>query len=388
MGGTWTNDQLDAARYRADPVADAAVAAFMEELQLDDPGVLFHRLVAELNVDVENQSPALQEYLRAARAVPEWADPELIERGQRFFATYLVHQFAMLFLASLPSAYAAARGAHPLVLTAQLTQHVSRRINETAQFVMDVNSHGAFDTDGVATHRIEHVRLMHAAVRWLIANDPTGYVVPDADPAVAHSPPVWADTWGVPINQEDLAGTLLTFTTVVFNGFDRCDVNYSIEDRDAYFHLWLVVATMLGLEPELTPSTVASAQELQQLIWTRQHMANAAGHELEAALLQAAHAGTGRFLGWLYPTMARVVLDPGVADMVGVPQSTWQAKIAIGVLQGVTRVWSTVKKDSSLVALVVGKVGRQLMDHTVSEQRHGRAVPFSVPTSLVADPKP
>ena len=387
MTQRWTDAQLDEARTKADPLADAAVSQFMQELREDDPARLFHRLVSELDVEVENQSPPIRAYLEAARTLPEWADQQLIEQGQQFFKTDLVHHFAMLFLASLPSAYAAAKGAHPLIITGQLTQQVRRRLNETAQFVMDINSAGSFAEGGIAISRIEHVRLMHAAVRWLIAHDPVGYTVDDADPTVAHDPPIWAKTWGVPINQEDLAGTMLTFTTVVFNGFDRCGVQYSASDRDAYFHLWRVTATMLGIEPELIPDDVESAQRLQHLIWKRQHRENAAGKQLEAALLEAADQRSGRLVGSLFPAMSRVVLDEGIPDMVAIPRPGVLARMVVRVLEGATVVWSTIKKDSSLIARIVGRIGQSMMDSSLLENRHGRAVPFSVPTSLVDDPR-
>ena len=385
----WTCPQLDEGRHIGDALADAAVAELMGDLEVEDPGWLFHRLVKELNVDIENADTHVQHYLAEARKVPEWADLELIGKGQQWFGEYLVHQFAMLFLTSLPSAYAAAKGAHALVLTGQLTGHVRRRLNETSQFVMDVNSKGAFESGGIAPDRIAHVRLMHAAVRWLINNDrERKYLVDSADRQHGvHPHPVWAKEWGVPVNQEDLAGTMLTFTTVVFNGLDRCKVQYSDEDRDAYFHLWQVIAAMLGIHPEFIPDDVASAERLQALIWRRQHIHNDAGIELEKALLHAADQGSGRYLGWLFPAMSRVVMDPGVPDMVGVPPASWSAKAAIGVLEVLTVPWSLLKKDVGPVAHLVGRLGTRLMDHTLSEARHGDRVPFSVPTSLVDDPK-
>ncbi len=385
MTARWNNQQLDEARYRADPLADDAVALFMRHLEEDDPSRLFHRLVSELRVEIEDADPAIQAYLAKVREVPAWADQQQITRAQRFFADFLTHHFAMLFLASLPSAYASAKGAHPLILTAQLTQQVRRRLNETSQFVMDVNTTGAFEEDGIAIDRIAHIRLMHAAVRWLIANDPKHYTRDVGDPRVAHTPPIWARTWGVPINQEDLAGTFLTFTTVVFNGFDRCGVVSAAEDREAYFHLWRVIATMLGIDAEYIPDTIESAEKLQALIWERQHRHNAAGVELERALLHAANEHSGRWLSWLFPTMSRVVLDPGVADMVDVPASTLASRLAVGLLEKATTVWSLLKREDRPLANFLGHIGSNLMEGSLAEDRHGRSVPFSVPTSLVAD---
>ena len=70
---------------------------------------------------------------------------------------------------------------------------------------------------------VRHVRLMHAAVRWLVQNDPRVH---------------WDPAWGTPINQEDLLETLLTFTEIVFEVFDRTGVASVEEDADDYLHTW------------------------------------------------------------------------------------------------------------------------------------------------------
>ena len=81
---------------------------------------------------------------------------------------------------------------------------------------------------------------MHAAVRWLIQNDPRVE---------------WDPAWGTPINQEDLLETLLTFTEIVFEVFDRTGIVYSEEDADAYLHTWSLIGHYLGIRDDLLPLT-------------------------------------------------------------------------------------------------------------------------------------
>jgi hypothetical protein len=50
-----------------------------------------------------------------------------------------------------------------------------------------------------------------------------------------------------PLNQEDLLGTLGTFTTVVFDALDKLAVPYEPRDREAYYHLWNIVGWHLGI---------------------------------------------------------------------------------------------------------------------------------------------
>jgi len=78
--------------------------------------------------------------------------------------------------------------------------------------------------------------------------------VTDADPGPLPTGPLWADSWGRPLNQEDLAGTLLTFTTVVFDAFRRSGVETTSDEREEYFHLWRVIGSLLGIRSELIPT--------------------------------------------------------------------------------------------------------------------------------------
>ena len=114
-----------------------------------------------------------------------------------------------LFGASLPEAYAAARGARVLNLTGGMVDDLVRRVNETAQMIIDaMGTEGGIRPGESGYNDIRRVRLMHAAVRHLVLNDPSVQ-------------PPWDRTVSVPLNQEDLLGTLMTFTQIVFGALSK-----------------------------------------------------------------------------------------------------------------------------------------------------------------------
>jgi hypothetical protein len=99
------------------------------------------------------------------------------------------------------------------------------------------------------------VRLIHAAIRWMLgdAEPPGASLVGDVR---AGPTTVWhgrmidiglEDQPCAPLNQEDLLGTLGTFTTVVLNAIERLGVAVTDEDRGAYHFLWNVVGWHLGI---------------------------------------------------------------------------------------------------------------------------------------------
>jgi hypothetical protein len=379
VAGPWTDAELDHWRTVGDEPADRAVAAYFAAAGTAAPGSLMHSLVEHLDVPPEDRVPAVAEFLAAAGQLPAWADPARLAAGQAVFGNLIVHQFTALYLASLPSAYAAARGVHVIWLTARLRDDPERRLNETAQFLMDVTAPGAFEAGGVAVDRILHVRLMHAAVRWLIDHQDGVARPPDADPTVRPALPTWAGSWGRPVNQEDLAGTMATFSTVVLTALERSGVALDANAEEDFVHLWAVIGHVLGIHDGLLPRDLTAARSLQEAIFTRQQESSAVGRDLTATILGLLHDRVPRFIVALGPAMARRYMGDRVADMVGVPKSR-VAKPVLWLLVLFTRL--TTRPDAKVPRWVSDRIGRRLMEGLLVASRHGARVPFAIPESL------
>lgn len=373
---------LDACRLRADPLADTAVAGYFADVEAHDPADLFVALVRHVHLPAEDQVPAIRDYLAAAAAPPEWVDAEAVARGQQFFNRLVAHHFSALYLASLPSSYAAAKGVQVLRMTGRLQTDTERRLNETAQLLMDIAAPGAMRTGGAGIDRILHVRLMHAAVRWMIANDPAVTRVDDlAPPQGDEDGLVWSTSWGLPVNQEDLAGTWLTFTAVVYDAFDASGVDFSEGDVADHLHFWRLVAHHLGVEPGLVPRTRADASALRDRIWARQQAPCAAGRAMTDALVAQSHTKMPKFAWPLMPTAFRHFLGDRVADVVGLPPANWTRHL-FGVMSAATRVMTRGEERHRFHAAVSAYIGRHLMDGILSEMRHGDRPAFAIPTHL------
>jgi ER-bound oxygenase mpaB/B'/Rubber oxygenase, catalytic domain len=376
-----TDAELDHWRTVSDEPADQAVAAYFAEVDEAEPVQLLSALVRHIRLPPEDQVPAIAAFLVDAARLPDWAEEPRIRRGQAFFGEWALHQFTALYLASLPSAYAAAKGVHVLWLTAPLQDDAERRLNERAQFLMDVTTPDGFRPGGQASGRVLHVRLMHAAVRWLIDHDPRVMRVADADPGPLPPGPMWADSWGRPLNQEDLAGTLLTFTTVVFDAFRRSGVETSAESREDYFYLWRVIGSLLGIHEELIPADVSEAEALQTVIFRRQHAPSAVGADLTATLLGLAGSRLPRPVAGLAPAMVRRYVGDAVADMIAVPPAG-TAKAVLGVLVAFTRLLARARRADPFPRWLSARLGRWLLDGLLAADRKGARVPFAIPDHL------
>lgn len=278
----------------------------------------------------------LPAYLNFSRhkALPTWYDKERVKQGQLFFGAWGPQIILGLLFASLPTSYACGRGAQVIYMTGRLETDTRRRIFETAGFVMDVMNPGSLDPawtppkgeqrlNGIESCR--QVRLMHATLRELVRRTA-------ADPSLAGrgqrsrlrpwrrgvpAGVVWSpeDPEEVPINQEDLAGTLVDFALVPMRLFEG-DPAFDFDDAEAYIEAWSVVGWLIGIEEGLIPRNYAEMDELGRRILQRHLVPSEAGTRLCQALLRIVeHEIPGRW----FDTAARdgmlaavSKIDPGI----------------------------------------------------------------------------
>ena len=274
----WNDDFLDQMRRVGDEPADSVVAALFGTEGTPE-WTAIHRQLDSL-VDNASALPAgmpaeLTDYLASTSSIsaPWLADDAA---GEAFFAEYGPEVLMLLGCYSLPAAYAAANGAQVLCRTDFLEKAARLRLFQTAQMIVDVMSPGGLGPGGKGIRAVQKVRLLHASIRHLILADSRPW-----DKAVL----------GVPINQEDLAGTMMTFSTVILDGLRKFDVTVPPAQAAAYFDTWCVIGRMMGIREELIPADLASARVLTDTIQRRQIAASPEGRRLTSALLAAMGEG-------------------------------------------------------------------------------------------------
>ena len=357
----WSDDFLDGLRGQGDPAADSVVSDLFAGT--GDATSAFRALIVQHH---EATDPTFARFLDEKIEVPDWVEPELVAAGQERFARWGSHVFTALYAAALPSAYACWRGVQVLGLTARLETDAKRRLNETAQFHLDVMEPGGLEPGTHGYSDVRHVRLMHAAVRWLIENDPRV---------------TWDSSWGTPINQEDLLQTLLTFTEIVFEVFDRTDVAYTEQDANAYLHTWSLIGFYLGVRPDLLPLIRAQTSVLMPIVRRRQFRPSDSGRELMTALLeQGTHLAPPGLRG-LPASTVRYYVGEATADILGVPPADW-TRLIFRPLATASRTLSLERLHRHLLRSLSDRIGFGMLALAVRAERYGGRPAFQVPTSL------
>jgi hypothetical protein len=297
---------------RGDPLADAAVEA-LAPLPRSDRDALVDRCLSLGASHLAEAPPALVRLFESLEHVPFWVDFARIDRGGRTFLRSGILGGIVLGAYSLILGYCSPAGNKPLALSGRFETDGARRLAETSKFVQAISLPGGLRRGADGYRAMVKVRLMHAAVRrWLGGSSD------------------WkTSAWGTPINQVDMAGTVLLFSLMVLEGLDKLGFRTSKDEREDLLHLWRYGAYLLGVDDELHASTEVEARQLWDLLSSTQDYPDADSRALSRALLdgpssagrtreQRRRAGRVRAAGY---AISRHLLGDDYADRLGFPRT-------------------------------------------------------------------
>ena len=301
-------DRIAPLLQEGDPLADAAAEAL--SLLPDRERRLSERLAGG-KVPVPAPVEAL---IARSEEVPIWVDLQRLERGGRALLRTGVFGGFVLAFRSLVLGYCSPAGNKPLVMSGRLTERAGRRIAETGRFVQAVCLPGGLRKGQGGFTAAIRVRLMHAQVRRLAAKSPS-----------------WDAGWGTPINQWDMAGTLLLFSLIVGDGLRQLGAPFSDAELADLLHLWRYAGFVLGVREELLCASEDEARTLWAMTEATQAMPDANSRALAQALIEspvhqakdeAERVKAARSVQVGY-AISRFLIGERYADALGFPRSPW-----------------------------------------------------------------
>jgi hypothetical protein len=360
MATGWSDAFLDEMRQVGDPLADDVVTSLFQSSGVYAVGELMKTLVTNDHPTPDQLPAQLKTYLEATSEIPQ-LDPGEAAAGQHLFVTFGPEMMIVLLSYSLPACYADQKGVQVLYRSGYLTQRVNRRVFETAQMVMDVMTPGGLAPGGKGVRSAQKVRLMHAAVRWLILNNPEA---------------AWDLALGFPINQEDLGFTLMTFAYVILDGLDKLGIKVKPEEQQGFLETWKMIGRIMGVQEALIPDDMAAAKTLYETVQKRQDRPCPEGKAMTQALLDM----LGKY-GLPGHALMRHFLSPELADGFGVekhPFEEWLIDSAANYGKEHDRIADKVDRRF----LLVRKVALRLIQGLVTAELGGKRTPFVLPTNL------
>lgn len=361
----WTEEFLGSMRNVTDPPSDQAVRELFEGGEVGAVNKMMSDMLKNDQLIPADFPPCIQRYLEKSERLPDWTDPNKIARAEDFFGRNGMLVGMTLLFSSLPTAYACAKGVQVLQLTARLETDAKRRVAETSQMIIHVMVPGGLSQTGRGISEAQKVRLMHAAVRHLVLESGQ-----------------WDSNWGAPINQEDLAGTLLSFSYLPIASLKKLGVKVLPEEAEAYLHAWNVVGHIMGVYSDLLPGNMDEAKELVDLIGERNFEASVAGREMTAALIEMVDETLpGSIFKGFPATMIRFLNGDQVADIVGVTKVDWTSKL-VGPIGKIFGSLEGEEDRSKILGVVSEHFGRAFTEAFSWIDRGGHRAPYEIPDVL------
>jgi hypothetical protein len=367
----FTDALLDEKRRRGDPEADAVMSAIHGAGQVDAIDATLLALRTNDQVVPAGLPAPVRDYFARPPDLGE-VDQARLDRGQDVFTLYGPEVLVCLATYGLPASYAARKGVQVLYRTAFLERRPMRRVLETARLLVEVLTQGCFSAEGQAVRSLQKVRLMHAAIRHRLQHHPT-------EP--------WDPALGVPINQEDLAGTLMAFSYLLLSGIKTLGIDLATEEQDGYLYTWSIAGRLLGLDDDLNPVTLPAAAELTQRIGARQFAPSPEGQALTRALID----GFDRLLPELPDhTIAAMVhyffdhdtvFPADLAAILDVPPGGWDGAL-LPLVGFVDKTVSHLGPKLPAETALMRWLSRQLVKAMVTDRPDERRATFSIPDHL------
>ncbi len=288
---------LNQNRLIGDSLADNLVKQIFEKKEQAN----FYRLLQMDSTPImEAEDSELKSFLTDIRPLPRWFDAERISKGQKFYKKFATPVMTLLGGLSLPYCYAASPGNKALYLSDKMRKSPGKRLVDTADFIISVSTALNISENSEAQISINKLRLIHAVARYYILSSNN-----------------WSMEWGLPINQEDMAGTNLAFSYIIINGLQKTGYMMTNREKENFLALWRYIGYQLYIEDELLPSTLKEAELLEKTIRKRHFKKSEEGFTLAKELITYYKSMTKGIDSYLVESQIRYWLGPLAADCVG-----------------------------------------------------------------------
>jgi len=308
--------------------------------------------------------------------VPVWVDWRAIGRGSDVLFRTGLFGGTVLGAKSLVTGYCSPGGNKPLVFSGQLEhrKRIGYRLAETCRFVADVCERGGMRRFGPGFATTVRVRIMHATVRRLIAE------------SGAYN----EQAWGVAINQHDMVGTTMLFSLAFLDGVRAFGFSFTPQEVDDFLHLWRYNGWLIGVEPELLPTSEAAAARISDLIAITQGQPDDDARMLVRSFIESpsyavaendprAQATARRHVALGFG-FARALLGEDMANALDLPRTP--ARFA---LPGIHRILSRVERVGRRLPgydKKLAQAGRGYWQQTIELGLAGRMAQFMPPAQL------
>jgi ER-bound oxygenase mpaB/B'/Rubber oxygenase, catalytic domain len=365
-------DELAPYLLRGDPLADAALAALirlppsLRSRTLD--AALEHGKNESIVIPVE-----MQDLVRQIETVPDWVDWNKINQAGAVYRRCGMTAGMLLGCCGLPLTYASPCANKTLVFSGRLVHRASRRLSETARFVV-----ASCRPDGMKPHNpgwkiTVKVRInMHAQIRRRLMTSPSW------------NHPVW----GAPVNQIDMISTNLRFSICLLDHMRSVGFRFTKEEGEAVMMLWRYSAYLLGIDPELLCATEDEGRRTSQLLDATEMPPDKDSVDLTRALMEMAlprilqpgrdfPPGKPPWVSRYFYGLSHGILGRRHSEALKYPPTLWRytARLATGAAVSAFELFRLYVPGGGAVA---ERMGAEKVDRTIASNLAAQAAKFDI----------
>ncbi len=301
-------------------VGDELMDRFLAEASAArvDPRAMLAAAIERGAHRVAEAPPSLARLFAQLEHTPRWVDRARIDLGARTYQRLGPAAMMILSAWSLMNGYRCGPAVKPLAFTGQLSARAPRRLAETGRFVTEVCQVGGLRRHGRGFELAVRVRLMHALVRRMLERSPRWNTA----------------AWGAPINQADMAGTVVEFSLLVLAGARKMGFHFTRREADAVVHLWRYCGYLSGVDEALLTHFASEATGIRfaALINDVQPGADDDSIALAQALRKVpeqiartpAQQRLSGFMTKYHDGLTRAFNGDLIADELGIPNRRWK----------------------------------------------------------------
>lgn len=302
----------DMSRWRSlgDEPADAVISEIVEKEGMHYVKGLMDYLSDFKHLEFKKQNIYFAKFYEHQTKTPANYNRKEVIRATNFYLQNQQTIGMILGCFSLPYCYLGEDGARVLCMSERIGNDTYNRLTETGHFLRKVMNYDHWQNEQLFDI-VFKVRMLHAVIRYFTLHSGR-----------------WDMNWGMPINQEDMAGTNLAFSLIVVRGLRKMGNAIDEQSERAYLTAWSYIGELLGITPELLADNIKSAVRLDKIIAQRQFRSSESGHQLTDSLMKCyAEMSGSQLASEFFQAQSRFLMGHEHADMLGIPQTRFPMSV-------------------------------------------------------------
>ena len=231
-----------------DPLADAAVEALSSMRRSESAQLLTAYIDCDEDKSLPSAPPEILALFEHAWVPPDWLEQSDLISGSRMFLRNLKPVLGAMIAGTLVEGFST-NISKSFFITGRLRDSGVRRLQQNNRHMVEIFFPGGLERYGDGWKLSVRIRLIHAQIRWLLANSE------DWD----------ADAWGLPLSAAHVGYAITAFSARLLTHMKSLGATYTEEEAASFMAAWRYSGYLMGIPESILYRDEAEAWQLFQI---------------------------------------------------------------------------------------------------------------------------